>query len=254
MLGLDREFHIKTKQGEIGKYVLLPGSPERAKSISKYFDNPKKVMQNREFVTYTGKINNVRASVCSTGIGGPSASIAMEELCNCGADTFIRVGTCGGINLNVEPGDIIIAQSAVRFEHTSYEYAPKEFPATADFNVTNALFNAAQKLDYKNHVGIVHCKDAFYSQQYRFDKPVAPELKAKWNAWKQLGVLCSEMESAALFTVANFRNARCGTVLECLRNQEREEINLESGIAEESDRAIQVAIEAVKQIIETDKK
>lgn len=182
MLGLEREFHIQTCKGEVGRYVLLPGSPERAEAIAKKFGNVKKVAQNREYNVYTGYLNGEKVSVCSTGIGGPSASIAMEELANCGADTFIRVGTCGGIQLDVEPGDIIIPQSSVRFDHTSQEYAPIEYPATANYEIINALVSAVNSTSVPYHVGVIQCKDAFYSQQYRHNKPVSPMLEAKWDA------------------------------------------------------------------------
>ena len=157
---------------------------------------------NREYVTYTGALLGERVSVVSTGIGGPSAAIAMEELCNLGVHTFIRVGTCGGIKLDVQSGDIVVASGAVRMEGTSREYAPIEYPAVPDFDVTCALVQAAKNLGLPTHTGVVHCKDSFYGQHSPHRMPVSYELENKWEAWKRLGVLASEMESAALFTVA----------------------------------------------------
>ena len=133
------QYHISLRRGDVGRYVILPGAPERAEEIARYFDEPRKVARNREFVTYTGLLCGERVSVTSTGIGGPSAVIAMEELVKCGADTFVRVGTCGGINAEVRSGDLVIAVSAVRAEGTSREYAPIEYPATADFGLTRRL-------------------------------------------------------------------------------------------------------------------
>lgn len=143
------QYHLQIRKGDVGRYVILPGDPKRCKKIAAYFENPVLVADSREFVTYTGALDGVKVSVTSTGIGGPSASIAMEELIQCGADTFIRVGTCGGMALDVEGGDIVVATGAIRAEGTSKEYAPIEFPAVADLTVTNALVQAAKNLGKK---------------------------------------------------------------------------------------------------------
>ena len=140
-----------------------------------------------------------KVSVCSTGIGGPSAAIAMEELVQIGADTFIRVGTCGGIHLDVKPGDIVVATGAIRYDHTSMEYAPIEYPAVPDFDVTTAIKAASEELGYCTHTGVVQCKDSFYGQHSPEKSPVYYELLQKWESWKRLGVKASEMESSALF-------------------------------------------------------
>ena len=158
------QYHLQIRKGDVGRYVILPGDPKRCKKIAAYFENPVLVADSREFVTYTGTLDGVKVSVTSTGIGGPSASIAMEELIQCGADTFIRVGTCGGMALDVEGGDIVVATGAIRAEGTSKEYAPIEFPAVADLTVTNALVQAAKNLGKKWHAGVVQCKDSFYGQ------------------------------------------------------------------------------------------
>ena len=142
-----RQYHIQVAQGEVGRYVIMPGDPKRCVKIAQYFDDPVLVADNREYITYTGMLDGVKVSVTSTGIGGPSASIAMEELYRCGADTFIRIGTCGGMQTEVKSGDVVIATGAIRMEGTSREYAPIEFPAVADLAVTNALVGAAEKKD-----------------------------------------------------------------------------------------------------------
>ena len=198
-----RQYHIQVAQGEVGRYVIMPGDPKRCVKIAQYFDDPVLVADNREYITYTGTLDGVKVSVTSTGIGGPSASIAMEELYRCGADTFIRIGTCGGMQTEVKSGDVVIATGAIRMEGTSREYAPIEFPAVADLAVTNALVGAAEKKGYVFHTGVVQCKDAFYGQHEPEVKPVSYELLNKWEAWKRLGCLASEMESAALFIVAS---------------------------------------------------
>ena len=201
MNGTGVQYHLHIKKGDVGRYVILPGDPKRCEKIARYFDNPQFIADNREYITYTGYLDGEKVSVTSTGIGGPSASIAMEELHLCGADTFIRIGTCGGIALPVMGGDIVIATGAIRNEGTSKEYAPIEFPAVADFGIVNALVKAAKEQGKIHHVGVVQCKDSFYGQHSPETKPVGYELQQKWNAWKALGTLASEMESAALFVV-----------------------------------------------------
>ena len=240
------QYHLQIREGDVGKYVILPGDPKRCEKIAAYFDDAKLIADSREYVTYTGTLDGVKVSVTSTGIGGPSAAIAMEELVRAGADTFIRVGTCGGIDLNVKSGDIVIATGAIRAEGTSREYAPIEFPAIADFCVTQALSDAAKELEFPYHLGIVQCKDSFYGQHEPEKMPVASMLKEKWEAWKRLGALASEMESAALFTVASYLRVRCGSVFLTVANQEREAAGMENPVVHETDRAIQTAVNAIR--------
>lgn len=246
------QYHIQLRKGDIGRYILLPGDPKRCKKIAEYFENPRLVADSREFVTYTGTLNGTEVSVTSTGIGGASASIAMEELVKCGADTFIRVGTCGGMDLDVKGGDIVVATGAIRMEGTSKEYAPIEFPAVADLAVTNALISAAKTLKHSYHYGVVQCKDAFYGQHDPEIMPVSYELLQKWEAWLKLGCKASEMESAALFIVASFLKVRIGSVFLTVGNQERQKRGLENIIVHDTEKPIQVAIEAIKQLIKED--
>ena len=172
MQDIGMQYHIHCQEGDVGRYVFLPGDPGRCESIAAHFDNPVHIGMNREYNVYTGYLLGEKVSVCSTGIGGPSASIAMEELAAIGADTFIRIGTCGGIAMDVCPGDVVVASGAIRFEHTSLEYAPIEFPAVADFDITAALKAAGEDLGYKTHVGVVQCKDSFYGQHSPEKSPV----------------------------------------------------------------------------------
>ena len=254
MQDIGMQFHIRCKEGDVGRYVFLPGDPGRCEAIAKHFDNPVHVGMNREYNTYTGTLLGQKVSVCSTGIGGPSAAIAMEELAAIGADTFIRVGTSGGIDLDVCPGDVVVATGAVRFEHTSLEYAPIEFPSVADFDVTAALKAASEELGYRTHVGVVQCKDSFYGQHSPDKSPVSYELLQKWEAWKRLGVKSSEMESAALFVVAAALRVRCGSCFHVVWNQEREKAGLFMPMTEDTSGAIKVCIEAMKRIITADLK
>lgn len=253
MRAMERQFHLHCREGDIGRYCILPGDPGRCESIAAYFGDPVHIGQNREFNIYTGTLLGEKVSVCSTGIGGPSAAIAMEELHSVGADTFIRVGTCGGIALPVQSGDIVVATGAVRFDHTSLEYAPIEFPAVADLGIALALKEAGEELGYRIHTGVVQCKDSFYGQHNPLKSPVYYELQQKWESWKRLGVLASEMESAALFTVAAALGVRCGSCFHVVWNQEREAAGLDQTMNEDTYSARLVGIEALKKIILKDK-
>lgn len=248
------QYHIGLKEGDVGKYVLLPGDPKRCEKIARYFDEPRLVADRREFTTYTGYLNGEKVSVTSTGIGGASAAIALEELVKVGADTFLRVGTCGGIDLNVKGGDIVIASGAIRMEGTSREYAPIEFPAVADIDVVNALIQASKNLGYNSVTGVVQCKDSFYGQHDPERMPVSYELQNKWEAWKRLGCLASEMESAALFVVSSFLRVKTGSVFLTVANQEREKLGLENPVVHDTDSAIKTAIEALRILIENNRK
>lgn len=243
------QYHIGLKDGDVGEYVILPGDPKRCEKIAKYFDDAKLVADRREFTTYTGYLNGVKVSVTSTGIGGPSASIAMEELVKVGAKYFIRVGTCGGMDLDVKSGDLVIATGAIRMEGTSKEYAPIEFPAVANYDIVTALINSAKKLDLPYHVGVVECKDSFYGQHSPELMPVNYELQNKWSAWLKLGCLASEMESAALFVVASYLKVKVGSIFLVVANQEREKQGLENPVAHDTELAIKTAIEAIKNLI-----
>ena len=253
MQDIGMQFHIRCQKGDVGRYCFLPGDPGRCEAIAAHFDNPVHIGMNREYNLYTGTLLGEKVSVCSTGIGGPSAAIAMEELSAIGVDTFIRVGTCGGIDMQVVPGDVVVANGAIRYEHTSLEYAPIEFPAVPDFDITCALKAAGEELGYTTHVGVVQCKDAFYGQHAPEKSPVSYELLQKWESWKRLGVKASEMESAALFVVAAALGVRCGSCFHVVWNQEREKAGLFMPMTEDTSGAISVGIAAMKRIIMADK-
>ena len=249
----NKQYHIGVDEDDIGKYVILPGDPKRCEKIAAHFDDAKLVGDNREYITYTGYLNGEKVSVTSTGIGGPSAAIAMQELTKIGAHTFIRIGTCGGMQENIKSGDIVIANAAIRAEGTSKEYAPIEFPAVSTFEITSALKNASNKLDLTSHVGVVQCKDSFYGQHEPDKMPISYELENKWNAWLKMGTLASEMESAALFTVANYLKVRAGSCFLVVANQEREKAGLKNPVVHDTEMAIKVGVEALKELIDLDK-
>ena len=244
------EYHIKVNENMIGRYVIMPGDPKRCKAIAAYLEDAELVADSREFVTYTGYLDGEKVSVTSTGIGGPSA-IAMQELVHAGAHTFIRVGTCGGMQTEIVGGDVVIATGAVRMEGTSREYAPIEYPAVADIDVVNALRESAGALGVTAHTGVVQSKDSFYGQHSPGIMPVGYELMNKWEAWKKMGCKASEMESAALFIVGAFLRVRVGACFLVVANQERAAAGLPNPEVHDTDKAIRVAIEAVKKLIRT---
>ena len=250
---ISRQYHVQVANGEVGRYVILPGDPKRCKKIAQYFEDSVMIADNREFITYTGTLDGVKVSVTSTGIGGPSAAIAMEELARCGADTFVRIGTCGGIQPEVKSGDIVVATGAVRMEGTSKEYAPIEYPAVADLMVVNALVSAAKEKDCEFYTGVVQSKDAFYGQHEPEMMPAGYELINKWEAWKKLGCLASEMETAALYIVAAKLHVRVGACFLVMANQEREKLGLENPVVHDTDMAVQVAVEAIRKLIKEDR-
>ena len=249
----EKLYHLNCVKGDVGRYVLLPGDPGRCEAIAKLFDDPVHIGMNREYNIWTGTLLGEKVSVCSTGIGGPSAAIAMEELVQIGADTFVRVGTCGGIHLDVKPGDIVVATGSIRYEHTSLEYAPIEYPAVADFGIASALKAASEELGYCTHTGVVQCKDAFYGQHSPEKSPVYYDLLQKWESWKRLGVKASEMESSALFVVADALHVRCGSCFHVVWNQEREKAGMFMPMTEDTSGAIKVGVEAIKKLVLEDR-
>ena len=249
----NEEYHLKIRPGDVGRYVILPGDPGRCEKIAKYLDHPRFVASNREYTIYTGELEGEMVSVCSTGIGGPSAAIAMEELIHCGAECFVRTGTCGGMDKDVLGGNLVIASGAIRMEGTSREYAPIEFPAVADYHIVQKLEMAAKANGYPCHIGVVQCKDSFYGQHEPEKMPVSYELTQKWEAWKRLGCLASEMESAALFVVASYLHVRIGSVFLVVANQEREKLHLENPVAHDTQAAIKTAVDAIRCMIKDTK-
>ncbi|MDO4616557.1 MAG: uridine phosphorylase [Lachnospiraceae bacterium] len=250
--GSGKQYHTNVGPGDVGGYVILPGDPKRCEKIAAHFDDAHLVADSREYVTYTGTLDGVKVSVTSTGIGGPSASIAIDELAKCGSHTFIRVGTCGGMQEEVLGGDVVIATGAVRMEGTSREFAPIEYPAVPDFNVTAALNFAAEKLGIRHHTGVVQCKDSFFGQHEPEIMPVSYELQNKWEAWIRMGCLASEMESAALFIAGGFLRVRVGSCFLVVANQEREKKGLSNPQVHDTELAITTAVEALRILIRQD--
>ena len=250
----ERLFHIGLSPDQGAHYALLTGDPGRVAGIAeKWLKHPRQEGQQREFTTWSGELDGERVLVISHGIGGPSTAICVEELARCGVHTMIRAGTCGGMQLDVLGGDIVIATAAIRQEGTSLEYLPVEFPAAADFHVCMELREAAVSLGKRLHMGVVHCKDSFYGQHDPASSPVADKLVSNWKTWIRGGCLASEMESAALFILAASRGIRAGCVLQAIWNQERENAGLDNPRVVSAEDGIEVAVEALRRLICADR-
>jgi uridine phosphorylase len=248
------QYHIQLKSGDVGRYVLLPGDPGRCESIAAFFDDPLPVAKNREYTSFTGTLEGEMVSVVSTGIGCPSAAIAVEELIRIGADTFIRVGTSGGIQPGTKTGDLAIVTGAIRDEGTTRQYLPLEFPAVADIDVVLALREAAIKLGLPFRVGVTQSKDSFYGEVEAKRMPIADDLRKRWKAWADGGAICSEMEAAAIFILSSINRVRAGGVMMMVATGEGLPDSEEEKELFHSDRAIRTAIEAISILIETDRK
>ena len=223
MLDGDRQYHIQLKEGDVADFVILPGDPGRVDFIAEHFDDAKEVAYNREYKTITGTYKGRPVSVTSTGIGCPSAAIAVEELANIGAKTLVRLGTSGAMQEHTRIGDLVIANGAVRQEGTSPQYMPMEFPAVPSSDMVFALEEAAKADGTTYHIGVVQSKDSFYGQHDPDSMPVSHELNEKWEAWVKGGVLCSEMEVSTLFVVGSYRRIRTGALLVVYGDQNRKE-------------------------------
>ncbi|MBA3074793.1 MAG: uridine phosphorylase [Anaerolineae bacterium] len=247
-------FHLHIKEGDVGRYVLLPGDPGRCEKIAQYFDNPHFVAHNREYVTWTGTLLGEKVSVVSTGIGCPSAAIAVEELVDVGADTFVRVGSSGSMQANVHMGDIVVVTASIRDEGTTSHYLPVEFPAVANVDVVNAMQASAKALGLHHHCGVSQSKDSFYGEVERTRMPMSAHLEERWNAWVSGGALCSEMESSAIFVLSSIYRKRAGGVMLVINESElAEETGADKHMQEfDAESVIKVAIEGIKNLIRAD--
>ena len=246
---MEKLYHIGIDDTHGAKYAILPGDPGRVEKIASYLDNAKHIGTNREYTIWLGDLEGEKVLVMSTGMGGPSTAIGVEELVMTSVDTLIRVGTCGGMNTKVVGGDIVIANGAIRSEGTTKEYMPVEYPAISDFDVTTALVGATKALGKTYHTGVVQCKDSFYGQHDPNRMPVSYMLNNQWDAWIKSGCLASEMESATLFAVSSVLGVKAGCVLSVVWNQEREKIGLDNPKNTDTTDAIKIAVEAIRLLI-----
>ena len=236
------QYHIDLKPGDVGEYVLLPGDPARVELFAKFVDQPNKVAYKREYQTYTGYYKGIRVSCTSTGIGCPSTAIAVEELANIGATTFIRIGSCAALQEGIHPRDLIIATGSMRNEGTTQYFAPIALPAVPDFYLTQALIQSAEELKsilgYSYHVGLSGADDAFYGE--------TPEYIANLHKWGLKGV---EMESAAIFVLTHLKGLRgaciCSVGGNSFTGEGLEEVEIEKNLPSRFESVIKVALEAV---------
>lgn len=248
-----RQYHVQLDEGEIGEYVLLPGDPARSELIAQHFDAARHVMSNREYTTWTGTLDGVAVSVCSTGIGGPSTAIGAEELIKVGARTLIRVGSCGALQPSLRFGDLVVVQAAVRDDGTSHQYTPSSYPAVATFDVVCALRDAAVAASRPHHVGVVSSKDAFYAELEGERMPLAEELRRNVEALRRAGCLAAEMECATLFTVAAIRGVRAGGVVGVVNEAAGGEGSMPDVHALPMDATIATAVDALRLLIARDR-
>lgn len=255
MSAVDQEVqhHLGLRRGDVGRYVLLPGDPGRSSVIASRFDDARLVARNREYETWTGTLSGVPVSVTSTGIGCPSTAIAVEELVKIGADTFIRVGTSGGMQPGMRSGDLAIVTAAIRDEGTSSHYLPMEFPAVADVDVVLALREAARRTGARSREGVSQSKDSFYGEVEPGRMPMAPLLRERWDAFVAGGAICSEMEASTIFILSSILRVRASGLMACFGSPT--ETPEESAAAHERwtlDPLIDTAVEALRVLIERD--
>jgi uridine phosphorylase len=244
------QYHLMIKPGDVAKYVLLPGDPERVPIIARFWDKAWHVASHREYVTYSGYYKGVFISATSTGIGAPATAIALEELARVGAEVFIRVGTTGALRRDVSVGDVVISTGAVRLEGTSRHYVMPEYPAVASYDVVLALIDAAESLGVRYHVGLTASSDSFYVGQERpgFRDYLPPFQRGLIDYLRSVNVLNFEMEASLIFTLANIYRLRAGAVCAAIANRETGEFKPGAGVED----AIRVANEAVKILYEWD--
>jgi len=248
----ERQYHLQVEASDIGGYVLLPGDPGRCEVIASRLDGARRIAAHREFTTYTGSLDGVAVSVTSTGIGGPSTAIAVEELIRAGARTLVRVGSCGALDPSLRFGDVVVVQAAARGDGTPDRYAPAGFPAVADLDVVLALRETARAAGHPCRVGVVLTNDAFYAEMEPESFPEEGLIRARWDAWTRAGCIAAEMESATLLTVAAVRRVRAGAVLVVIDSASAGVAGLPDARRIPVDAAIDIAVGGVRRLIALD--
>jgi uridine phosphorylase len=232
--------------------AIVPGDPARVERIAATTDRSEFLASHREFTSYLGWLGDTPIVVCSSGIGGPSTSIAVEELAQLGVRTFLRIGTTGGIQPHLQPGDVIVTTGAVRLDGASLHFAPMEFPAVADFDCTTALVQAAVELGIEPHVGITASSDTFYPGQERYDTfsgRVTRRFRGSLEDWQAMGVLNYEMESATLFTMCASQGLRAGCVAGVLVNRTEQETPDEETARRIESTTVAVVVAAARRLV-----
>ena len=246
-------FHLELTQDMLqgATLAIVPGDPKRPEMIAEQLDDPVHLASNREFTSWLGFLDGTPIVVCSTGIGGPSTSIAVEELAQVGVRTFLRVGTTGAIQPDIGVTDVIVTQAAVRLDGASHHFVPAEFPAASSFECTRALVDAASASGLPFHVGITASSDTFYPGQERYDTVsgrVLPRWRGSAQEWQALGVLNYEMEAATLFTMCSANGWRAGCVAGVLVNRHQQETPNADTVETAERNAIDVVIAASRTL------
>ena len=245
----EKKYHVGLAEQDVGKYVLVPGDPGRTPMIARYLEDAREVAFSREYRTFTGKVDGTTVSTMSTGMGGPSVAIGIEELNELGVHTFLRVGTCGAAQPEIKMGDVVIALGAVRSEGTPDGYVPKEYPAVASLDVVNALVEAAEASGVPYHVGLMRSVDALYSDLVP-DRMPRPNVREELELWSRAGILCNDMETSTLLIVSRLRKLRAGTINLCVDELGAGEIkHLDPSYM---DRMLKVAVDAIRRLIRMD--
>ena len=244
-------FHLGLTKNDLqgATLAIVPGDPKRVEKIAKLMDNPVHLASLREYTSWRGEIDGKAVIVCSTGIGGPSTSIAVEELAQLGIRTFLRIGTTGAIQEHINVGDILVTTAAVRLDGASLHFAPMEFPAVSDFECMNALYKAAKDNGSTVHVGVTASSDTFYPGQERYDTytgRVVRRFKGSMKEWQEMGVMNYEMESATLLTMCASQGLRAGMVAGVIVNRTQQEIPDAELLKKTENNALGIAIEAAR--------
>jgi uridine phosphorylase len=246
-----RKYHVGLAPGEVGGYVLMPGDPFRTALIAQYLEGAEEKAFSREYRTFTGTVAGVPVSTCSSGIGGPSAAIAVEELSELGAHTFLRVGTCGAAQPGIKLGELVIATGSVRSEGTPNGYVPVEFPAVASIDIVAACREAAAAAGAGAHLGIIRSVDALYSDLIPASMPRREDLEHELEVWARAGVVANDMESATILVVSAVRKLRAGVILLVVDELGAGEIHHLH--PSHMDRMLRVAVDAIRRLIERDR-
>ncbi|MDA9558016.1 uridine phosphorylase [Vibrio sp.] len=248
---MGKVFHLGIDESDIkgAKLAIIPGDPARVERIANLMSNPTFLASHREYTVFLAELDGHKVVVCSTGIGGPSTSIAVEELAQLGVRQFLRIGTTGAIQPDVNVGDIIVTLGSVRLDGASLHFAPMEFPAVADYQVATAMKNASESLGAKVHVGITASSDTFYPGQERYDTftgRVTPRFKGSLEEWQSMGVLNFEMESATLLTMAASSGLQAGCLAGVIVNRTQTETPDEVVLKQAESKAVQAVVDAAK--------
>jgi uridine phosphorylase len=247
----ERKYHVGLAQGEVGAYVLIPGDPFRTKLIAEHLEGAEEKAWSREYRTFTGHLDDALVSTCSSGIGGPSMAIAVEELGELGVHTFLRVGTCGAAQPGIRVGDLVIATGAVRSEGTPDGYVPREYPAIASHDLVTACLQAAEAAGVPHHLGLIRSVDALYSDLLPDRMPRSHALRDELEMWTRAGIIANDMESSTMMVVSALRGWRAGVVLLCVDELDSGEIHHQDPA--QMHRMVDVAVDALRTLIGRDR-